>query len=137
MRGRYALWIALTVLVGLASRIFLLLGPAPGDVLYATLLYWGVRFLAPMRPRRYAMAAALALSVGVELSQLLHTPWLDALRTTRLGGWVLGHGFLWGDLACYVLGVGLGAALDRGGPTRQLSRSDAARLPLTRSGNRQ
>jgi hypothetical protein len=115
LRGRYALWMGLTVLLGLASRTFMVLGPAPGDVLYATLLYWGVRFVAPMRPRRHAMAAALALSVGVELSQLLHTPWLDALRATRLGGWVLGHGFLWGDLACYVLGVGLGAVLDRAG----------------------
>jgi hypothetical protein len=130
LRGRYALWMALTILLGLASRKFMVLGPAPGDVLYATLLYWGVRFLAPMRPHRHAMAAALALSVGVELSQLLHTPWLDALRATRLGGWVLGHGFLWGDLVCYGVGVGLGAALDRRGPTRQLSRSEAARLPL-------
>lgn len=137
MRGRYALWAALTVLLGLASRKFMVLGPAPGDVLYATLLYWGMRLLAPRRPRRHAMAAALALSVGVELSQLLHTPWLDALRATRLGGWVLGHGFLWGDLVCYVVGVGLGAVLDRAGPTRQLSRSEAAMLPLTRSGNRQ
>jgi hypothetical protein len=130
LRGRYALWMGLTILVGLASRKFMVLGPAPGDVLYATLLYWGMRFLAPTRPRRHAMAAALALSVGVELSQLLHSPWLDALRATRVGGWVLGHGFLWGDLVCYGVGVGLGAALDRPGPTRQLSRSEAARLPL-------
>ncbi len=112
MRARYATCIALTIALGLASRRWPVLGPAPGDVLYATMAYWGFRFLAPRRPPREAVAWALGFTVLIEVSQLWHAPWLDALRATRLGALVLGRGFLWSDLACYAVGIGLGWAVD-------------------------
>jgi hypothetical protein len=49
--------------------------------------------------------AALAISFAVEVSQLHHVPWLDALRSTRLGALALGQGFLRSDLLCYTVGV--------------------------------
>lgn len=52
----------------------------------------------------------MAYSVATELSQLYHAPWIDGLRATRLGGLVLGFGFLWSDLIAHAAGV-LGAAV--------------------------
>ncbi|MBD3879661.1 MAG: DUF2809 domain-containing protein, partial [Quinella sp. 1Q5] len=41
----------------------------------------------------------------IELSQLWHPPFLEALRATTVGGLVLGYGFLWSDLVCYTVGA--------------------------------
>jgi hypothetical protein len=46
------------------------------------------------------------------MSQLYHAPWIDSNRGTTLGALVLGHGFVWSDLACYAVGVGLGASIE-------------------------
>ena len=42
-----------------------------------------------------------------------HARWI-AVRRTTLGGLVLGFGFLWSDLACYTVGIGLGMVLEWG-----------------------
>ena len=46
------------------------------------------------------------------MSQLYHAPWIDSIRHTTLGGLILGYGFLWSDLACYAVGVGLGVVIE-------------------------
>jgi Protein of unknown function (DUF2809) len=43
--------------------------------------------------------------VADEVSQLWHTPWLDAIRHTTVGRLMLGLGFLWSDLVCYAVGT--------------------------------
>lgn len=48
---------------------------------------------------------ALAVSYLVELSQLWHPAFLETLRATRVGGLILGYGFLWSDLLCYSAGA--------------------------------
>ncbi len=50
-------------------------------------------------------ALAYALCVVVEVSQLYHAPWIDAVRATRLGHLVLGSGFDARDLLAYAVGV--------------------------------
>jgi hypothetical protein len=57
---------------------------------------------------------ALSFSVLIEMSQIYHAPWIDSIRHTTLGGLVLGYGFLWGDLACYAVGIGLGLVIEYG-----------------------
>ena len=57
-------------------------------------------------------ALAMIFSVAIELSQLYHAPWIDSIRHTTLGGLILGFGFLWSDLACYAVGVGLGVVIE-------------------------
>ena len=52
--------------------------------------------------------AAYCFCFVIELSQLYHAPWIDGLRHTRLGGLILGYGFLWSDLICYAVGVATG-----------------------------
>ncbi|MFZ4579546.1 MAG: DUF2809 domain-containing protein [Myxococcota bacterium] len=110
---RYLAAALVTVVLGLASRLWPVFGTAAGDVLYATVAYWGFRWLAPQRPMIHAAVAALAFCVAVEVGQLWHPAWLEAIRSTRLGGMVLGHGFLWDDLGWYGVGVLGGAIADR------------------------
>lgn len=57
--------------------------------------------------------AALIFSYGIEISQLYHASWIDALRAYRLGGLVLGFGFLWSDMVCYTVGVGFGYLMEK------------------------
>jgi len=49
----------------------------------------------------------------VKISQLYHAPWIDAIRQATLGGLVLGFGFLWTDLVCYLVGVMIGVIAER------------------------
>ena len=109
----------LTLVLGLASRQFGASLPAfvaeyAGDVLWASLVFWLLAFIRPSAASVALAAGAVAISLTVELSQLYHAPWLDALRARRLGALVLGQGFLWSDLACYLIGAALAAAIDGG-----------------------
>ncbi len=70
--------------------------------------------MLPRASTRTIAGMALAVSVAVEISQLYHAPWIDSIRQTTLGGLILGFGFLWSDLACYLVGVVLGAVIDVG-----------------------
>lgn len=51
------------------------------------------------------LVGSLAISYLVELSQLWHPAFLETIRATRVGGLVLGYGFLWSDLLCYSVGA--------------------------------
>lgn len=120
MRARWplhALLLLVTIALGLLSRHFADALPATvaryaGDVLWASMVVWGLRLLAPRAPTKWIALVAFAVAVAVELSQLYRAPWIDAIRATRAGALALGQGFLWSDLACYAVGVLLAAAID-------------------------
>ncbi len=76
-----------------------------GDALWATMIAWWVGALVPRARLLSRSAAAYAICAVVEVSQLYHTPWLDALRATTVGHLVLGSGFDPRDLAAYAVGV--------------------------------
>lgn len=82
------------------------------DALWALLVFLGARFLLPARPVGWAAGSAAAFSLLIELSQLYHAPWIDAVRQTRLGALALGDTFAWGDLAAYLAGIAFGAVAD-------------------------
>ena len=112
-RALYAAFAGVTVVLGLLSRRVPWLPAGIGDALYATLIFWLIRFVSPAAARLHAAIVAIGLCFVIEASQLYHAPWIDAVRDNRLGGLVLGHGFLASDLAWYVVGVLLGAAIER------------------------
>lgn len=93
-----------------------------GDALWAAMITWLAGVLAPHSRLAVRCAAAYAVCVAVELSQLYHAPWLDAIRETEPGRLVLGSGFDPRDLGAYALGVVAAALLDaaifRAGPRR-------------------
>jgi len=118
-RFRLSLAIVVVIFLGLASRRYpwlfpAMLGDYPGDALWATSAYLGVVFVSPSISLRIAAAVALAISFGVEFSQLYHAPWIDSVRDTTAGRLVLGSGFDPVDLAAYVVGVVIGGVIHYG-----------------------
>jgi Protein of unknown function (DUF2809) len=109
--------IALVCLMGLGSRRYAQVLPGfiaayAGDTLWALMAFLGIGLILPRSSTRTISCLAMAFSVAIEISQLYHASWIDSIRETTLGGLVLGFGFLWSDLACYAVGVGLGAMID-------------------------
>ncbi|MEO7087010.1 MAG: DUF2809 domain-containing protein [Gemmatimonadaceae bacterium] len=83
-----------------------------GDALWAMMIAWWFGALLPnTRPAPRALLA-LVVCWCVELSQLYHTPALDALRRTTLGHLVLGSDFDVRDLAAYVVGIAVAFSLE-------------------------
>jgi hypothetical protein len=118
-RVLYLLLAGGTVALGLASRrlrgaLPAFVGAYAGDALWAAMVYLGAAAIWPRASVRRLAAGAAIVSLTIELSQLYHAQWIDAVRRTRLGGLVLGFGFMWSDLACYAAGIALAAAVDRG-----------------------
>lgn len=125
MRGvhggrRRFVWLALLVVVillGLGSRRFGRHLPGfvaayAGDTLWATAAFLMFGLVLPRFSTWAVALMAMSMSVLVETSQLYKAPWIDSIRRTTLGGLVLGHDFVWSDLACYAVGVGLGILIE-------------------------
>ena len=85
----------------------------PGDALWAMAAYWGVVLLWPRISIGGAALSAAVISLAVELSQIYHAEWIDAIRRTLFGRLVLGSGFDWIDLVAYAAGTILAAIMDR------------------------
>lgn len=112
-RVKYASLLLAVILLGLASRAYS--PPLPsfvrayiGDALWALAAYLTVAILFPRLPIRWVALVAGLFCLTVELSQLYHAPWVDGLRQIRAAALLLGHSFLWSDLVCYGLGIGVG-----------------------------
>ena len=113
----YFLLIIATIVLGLASRHYSTVLPQwvhayLGDVLWALMVFLMFGFIFRLKNSRWIAIMALVFSYGIELSQLYHAPWIDALRANKLGGLILGFGFLWSDLICYTVGVGFGYIIE-------------------------
>ena len=116
-RAVYAALTAATIVLGLASRRF---GPVlpdevrlyAGDALWAAVVYFAAAVIWPHARTIQLAIGALVFSFVIELSQLYHAPWIDGVRRTRAGALVLGFGFLWSDLVCYMAGIGAAALAD-------------------------
>ncbi len=52
---------------------------------------------------------AVCFAWSIEFLQLYHAPWIDMIRSTRLGRLVLGRTFNSPDLIAYFVGIMLGA----------------------------
>lgn len=84
-----------------------------GDALWAAMIVWIVSAVTPTARVTARSGVALAICFAVELSQLYHTPALDALRDTTGGHLVLGSGFDPRDLFAYIASVCVAALVDR------------------------
>lgn len=107
-----------TVALGLASRAFasalpVIVARYAGDVLWASMIFLLLALFRPNSDTIRLAVVALVISVSVELSQLYHATWIDAIRASWIGAHLLGQGFLASDLVCYAAGVALAALVDR------------------------
>ncbi len=109
--------ITLACLLGIGSRRYAhalpwFIAAYAGDTLWALAAFLGFGLILPRASTGTIAILAMIFSVAIELSQLYHAPWIDSIRHTTVGGLIFGFGFLWSDLVCYAVGVGLGMALD-------------------------
>lgn len=115
IRARYALLLALTVILGVASRKvrlgIRLWDKSLGDVLYAVAIFFAMGLVAPRARSVVLTAAAFGASFAIELFQLTGIP-LAIAETPHWGvaRWLLGTDFAWHDVACYAVGA-LGAGM--------------------------
>ena len=113
-RPAYALAIALVIGTGLLWRSGLL--PLPsflakygGDSLWALVVFLCFGFAFHRSSTMRIALGAVCFAWSVEFLQLYHAPWIDGIRSTRLGHLVLGTMFNSPDLLAYVIGIALGA----------------------------
>jgi hypothetical protein len=123
-RRPYLFALAAVVAAGLASRRFGAALPAvlsryAGDTLWAVAVYLAAAVAWPAAPTRRIAAGTMAFACAIELSQLAHPAWLDAIRRWPGARFVLGEGFLWSDFLCYGAGVLFAAGLDALLPRRR------------------
>ena len=83
-----------------------------GDTLWALMVFWLICIAAPHSSIKFRILAAIAFAFSIEFLQLYHAPWIDAIRSNKLGGLVLGFGFKSSDLLCYSVGIAFGALVD-------------------------
>ncbi len=117
-RAGLAVVTALIIGVGLTTRLPGIDWPAVvgkylGALLWGAMVYCLVGFLRPRWRTLLVIFVASCIAVSVEVSQLWHTPWLDAFRQTRLGVLLIGRFFSWADIAAYLAGIALAAGGDR------------------------
>ena len=108
-RIQQAFYIIIVILLGLASRRYGenlpgWLAAYSGDSLWGLMVYFIIGFLLPKQKIYHIALISFAFSALIEISQLYHAPWIDA---------IIGYGFLWSDIVCYAFGIGIGAIIER------------------------
>ncbi|MDH6426645.1 DUF2809 domain-containing protein [Paenibacillus sp. FSL R5-0887] len=106
------------IVLGLSTRVFtdqlpLFVSRHFGDALWGSMVYFMFRVLLVNQKLRLAFVWSLVFSFGIEFSQLYQAEWINSIRSTVLGGLILGKGFLWIDLVRYLVGIALCYGLDQ------------------------
>ena len=112
-RWLYFVLILLNVPLGLATRwapsyfpeVLQIYG---GDVLSATCIFFGIRFLMPAKPLLKVAVINYIVCFCIELQQLYQAAWIVKLRHTFPFGILLGYSFSWSDCICYAVGTVIG-----------------------------
>jgi hypothetical protein len=111
-RRDFFILIIATIIIGLLSRHFTFIPLFVGDILWATMVYFIVRFLFVYKEIKFVIITSMLFCYAIEFSQLYKAPWIDNLRHTLFGRLVLGDTFLWGDLLSYTFGIAIGVLID-------------------------
>ncbi len=119
MRRNRLLYLILTIIVmilGLLSRkienLPEIISLYSGDILWSLMVFLIIAFIFNKKSTIFTISWAIIFSYSIEISQLYHAPWIDAIRNTTLGSLILGFGFLWSDLVCYTIGILIGIVID-------------------------
>jgi hypothetical protein len=104
LKIKYLISVISFITLGILSRKITGIPLFIGDMLYAVLIYFGFRFLIIKSKKSTSLLLSLLFCFGIEILQLVKIDWLIAIRKTTLGHYILGQGFLWLDLFCYVIG---------------------------------
>ena len=110
--------IVIVILAGLASRKFhdqlpSFIAEYSGDTLWAFMVFFIAGFIFSTYSTPRIAIIALIFCFAIEFSQLYQAEWINSIRHTRIGGLILGYGFLWSDLICYTAGILIGTAWEK------------------------
>ena len=111
-RLTYFSLILITIVVGLLSRHVKGIPLFIGDILWGLMVYFITRFILINKTIKWAIVASLLFSYGIEFSQLYQAPWINNIRHTAIGGLILGETFVWSDMLCYTIGIGIGVLIE-------------------------
>lgn len=116
-RITYLMCIIVVMMLGLALRRYedilpVFIGKYLGDVLWALMIYLIIAFLLKKVSAIKVSVISLLISYGIEFSQIYQNEWINNIRETVIGSLILGHGFLYTDLICYIVGIVLGFILE-------------------------
>ncbi|RBA27535.1 ribosomal maturation YjgA family protein [Flavobacterium tibetense] len=111
-RFQYFLLTIFIVFLGVGSRKINVFPLFIGDILYATMMYYGLRFVLIHWKLKTIFVLSISFCFLIEISQLFQFDWLISLRKTTFGKYVLGQGFLWSDLICYLIGTSFSYLID-------------------------
>jgi hypothetical protein len=111
-RPIYLSLILLSMVCGLLSRSQYVQLPTfiatyAGDTIWALMVFFGIGFIAVNRKTVEVAIVAILFSVAIEFSQLYQAPWINEIREIKIFGLILGYGFKYSDLICYLVGISL------------------------------
>jgi hypothetical protein len=113
-RPYYLIIIIGIIILGLFSRELSSWFPKwIGDILWGLMVFFIMGFIFKDSTTRRTAIISTVFSIGIEFAKLYHTPGLDAFRHTLMGGLLLGHGFSWGNILCYITGITVGVMCER------------------------
>ena len=104
-RISYLTVIFIVIILGIFSRKIDCIPLFTGDLLYAVMIYFGVRLLFIDCSKIQSCIIALIVCYCIEFLQLYYAEWIIELRKTLFGRYVLGQGFLWSDIIAYTIGI--------------------------------
>ncbi len=113
----YLIIIILSSIIGIGSRHFSESLPKwiaeyAGDTMWALSAYYIIRIIFIKLSILCSACIAFCFSVLIEISQLYHSTWINSIRHTIIGGLILGFGFLWSDIVCYLVGILIGLFIE-------------------------
>jgi len=111
-RPFYFISILAIIILGLLSRHITGIPLFIGDILWGLMVFLIMRFIFITRTLKWVSIASLVFCYAIEFSQLYQAAWINNIRHTVIGGLILGETFLWGDVLCYTVGVGMGICVD-------------------------
>src|SRR5688572_32667002 len=116
-RAVYAMAAGLVIGMGLLWRSGLVplsdfVSKYGGDALWALVVFLCLGIVFPRSSTVRIALGAVCMAWGVEFLQLYHAPWIDGIRSRRVGRLVLGSTFNGPDLVAYVVGIGLGVVAE-------------------------
>ncbi|TRX39798.1 ribosomal maturation YjgA family protein [Flavobacterium restrictum] len=111
-RIRYFILVIIVIFLGIISRKSAIIPLATGDLLYAVMIYFGIRMVGTRIRKKQSATIGLLLCYAIEIFQLYQADWIIPIRKSLLGRLILGQGFLWSDLIAYTFGIAIAVGID-------------------------
>lgn len=112
-RAQYFMLICVLIILGLVSREISFVPLFVGDILWAIMIFFIIKFIFIDINRKTLFLVSLMICYMAEISQLYQVEWLNNIRMTTPGRLVLGQGFLWSDIISYTIGITIAATGSR------------------------